>query len=525
MFFGKFIHTLTGKLILTIGTLVIVGSAFFWYFLIKHQETELINNSIEYGYSFVDYVKKSTRYGMLLMRQPLIQETIEAIGSGKGIISVRVFNNDGKITYSSDKKDIGTIFDKNSPMCTSCHVSNGHTKNTPIWSITKGKDSRVMNIVQPIYNEFDCYTSLCHFHSKDQAVLGIIEANLSLALLDKSIRQQGVAITLYVAVFIFVLSSVLGTIFWKFVTTPLNNLSQGMKRVAEGDLDHHLTINRKDEIGELASTFNSMTSDLKKTKHELVEWGNTLEKKVQEKTEAMQRAQNQIMHSEKLASLGRMAAGVAHELNSPLTGIVTFSHIIQKKFTPDTQEYKDLTVIIEQANQCTNIIRGLLGFARASTVEKIPININEVLASSLNIVRNKADFFNIKLNTVLDNSLFPVKADPSKLQQVFLNMIMNAGDAIEGKGEITITTRNINEGGNNFVEIEFTDTGMGISQNNLERLFEPFFTTKPAGKGTGLGLAVSHGIIKEHSGNISVRTKLGEGTSFIIKLPVDGEKV
>lgn len=412
---------------------------------------------------------------MLLFRQTLIQETIEAIGSGKGIISVRILNNDGKITYSSHKKDIGTIFDKNSPICTSCHMPDTHPKNTPIWSITKEKDSRVMNIVQPIYNEPDCYTALCHVHSKDQVVLGIVEANLSLALLDKSIRQQGIAITLFVAVFIFILSAVLSSIFWKFVTTPLNNLSQGMKRVAEGDLDHHLSINTKDEIGELASTFNSMTSDLKKTKNELVEWGNTLEKKVQEKTEAMQRAQNQIMHSEKLASLGRMAAGVAHELNSPLTGIVTFSHLIQKKFAPDTQEYKDLTVIIEQANQCTNIIRGLLGFARASTVDKAPININEVLASSLNIVSNKADFFNIRLITVLDNFLLPVKADPSKLQQVFLNMIMNAADAIEGKGDITITTKNINENGEDFVEIEFTDTGMGISQTNLERLFGHLF--------------------------------------------------
>ena len=520
----KSLHSLTGKLIIAICTLMIIGSTILWFILVKQQEKELIASSVKYGNSFVEQVKKSTRHGMVTFDKQLTQNTVEAIGSADEVQSVRIFNCKGVVAYASGSKDLGTAFDKNSPVCKGCHEQGSFPNVKSFWSISKEKDSKALNIIQPIINEPACYTAACHIHTKDKKILGIVEAKLSLALLDKSLRKQELAMTIYMLSYLSIFSIVLWTILWKLVSTPVNLLSQGMKRVAEGDLDYHLSINTKDEIGALAKTFNSMTSELKKTKNELVEWGNTLEKKVQEKTEAMQRAQNQIMHSEKLASLGRMAAGVAHELNSPLTGIVTFSHIIQKKFQPETQEYKDLTVIIEQANQCTNIIRGLLGFARASSVEKTPININEVLASSLNIVRNKADFFNIKLNTVLDNFLLPVKADPSKLQQVFLNMTMNAADAVEGKGAITITTKNINEGGKEFVEIEFTDTGTGISEENLGRLFEPFFTTKPAGKGTGLGLAVSHGIIKEHGGKIAVRTKQGEGTSFIIRLPAYGEK-
>jgi two-component system, NtrC family, sensor kinase len=520
----KSLHSLTGKLILTIGTLMIVGSTIFWYFLFRHQERELIQNSVKYGYSFVDYVKKSTRYGMLTFQDILIQQTIEAIGSADGVIRVRVFDKRGKVAYSSDKKDVGTFLDKRSHVCSGCHQGDGHPAVIPKWSISRdSKNFRVLNLVQPIVNEPACYTSTCHVHSKNERVLGIVEANLSLAPLDKSVKQQGIAITIYIMVFLFVISVVLCTILWNFVSTPVSMLAQGMERVAGGDLDYHLEVRSRDEMGDLAVSFNAMTSDLKKAKDELVEWGNTLEKKVQEKTAAIHMAQAQLIHSEKLASLGRMAAGVAHEINSPLTGIVTFGHLLLKKFQPGTEEYEDVEVIIEQANRCSTIIKGLLGFARASAAEKAATNVNDVINHALNIVRNKADFFNIKLVTNFDNTVYPVKADPSQLQQVFLNMIMNAADAVEGKGTITVTTGNIRDEGRDYVEIEFNDTGPGISEENLAKVFEPFFTTKPVGKGTGLGLAVSHGIIQEHGGKITVRTRIGEGTSFFVRLPAHKE--
>lgn len=525
MLVKKSLHSLTGKLILTIGSLMIAGSTIFWFFLFKHQERELIQNSVKYGYSFVDYVKKSTRYGMLTFQELLIQQTIEAIGSAEGVSRVRIFDSKGKIAYSSDKEDIGTLVDKNSPMCTSCHAANSHPKDTPGWSIRKEKDFRVLNIVQPIYNEPACYTSTCHVHTKEQKVLGLIEANLSLAVLDKSIKQQGMAITIYVLAFLFVISVVLCTILWNLVSTPVSMLAKGMERVAGGDLDYTINVKGKDEIAELANAFNAMTYDLKKAKNELMDWGNTLEKKVQEKTEAIHRAQAQLIHSEKLASLGRMAAGVAHEINSPLTGIVTFGHLLLKKFPPGTQEREDIEVIIDQANRCSTIIKGLLGFARASAAEKALTNINDVLHSSINIVRNKADFFDIKLITDFDPALLRVKADSSQLQQVFLNMIMNAADAMDGKGTLELTTRNISEDNRDFVEVVFRDTGPGIPEENLEKLFEPFFTTKPVGKGTGLGLAVSHGIIQEHGGKITVKTRPNEGSSFIIRLPAQREDI
>ncbi len=519
MTFKKPFHSLTGKLILTIGISMIIVSTIFWYLLIKHQEREFINSAVNYGYSFVEYVKKTTRNGMLTVHKTLIQETIESIGLAEDVIRVRIFSDKGKIAYSTDNQDIGTIVDKNSPICTTCHSPEEHPKQTPSWSITREKDFRVLNIVQPINNEPACFTAGCHIHPETQKVLGLVEADLSLAHLDESIKDHTLAITIYIVIFLLAMSVILCTILWNLVSTPVNLLTQGMERVAGGDLDYHLTINSKDEIGDLARAFNAMTDDLKRAKDELVEWGHTLEKKVDEKTDVIRKAQAQLIHSEKLASLGRMAAGVAHEINSPLTGIVTFGHLLQKRFQPGTQEREDIDVIIDQANRCSIIIKGLLGFARASSVEKASININDVLKSTLNIIRNKADFFNIKLVANFEDPLPSVKADPSQLQQVFLNMIMNAADAIEEKGTITINTKTITDDGLQFIKIEFADTGSGISEENLKKLFEPFFTTKPVGKGTGLGLAVSHGIIQEHGGRIIVKSKLGEGTSIFTYLP------
>ncbi len=519
MLVNKSFYSLTGKLILTIGTLMIAGSMLFWLFLFKHQEKELLATSVKYGYSFVDYIRNSTRYGMLTVQGTLIQQTVEAVGIAEGILNVRIFNSRGEVAYSSDKKHVGTLLDKNSPLCLRCHTASGPTKDTPSWKITKGDKYRILNIVQPIYNEPSCYNASCHAHPRGQRVLGLVEADLSLELLDHGIKQQGIAITVYVLAFSIVISGVLCIIIWNFVSTPLSILAHGMRKVAAGDLDFKVNINRRDEIGELANTFNAMSDDLRKAKNERIEWSNTLEKKVEEKTEAIHRAQQQLIHSEKLASLGRMAAGVAHEINSPLTGIVTFGHLLRKKFPEGTEDREDIEVIIDQANRCSTIIKGLLGFARATTADKAQTNINDVLNSTLNIVKNKADFFNIQLSANLDPSLSMVKADAPQLQQVFLNMIVNAADACEGKGSITIATSNLNDSGQDYVQIEFKDTGYGIKDEDLEKIFEPFFTTKPVGKGTGLGLAVSHGIILEHGGTITISTIIGEGTSFFIRLP------
>ncbi|HDO21673.1 MAG TPA: hypothetical protein ENG86_02305, partial [Nitrospirae bacterium] len=235
----------------------------------------------------------------------------------------------------------------------------------------------------------------------------------------------------------------------------------------------------------------------------------------------IKRGQEQYIHTEKLASLGRMAAGVAHELNSPLTGIVTFSHLLLDRIPPENKmDREDVEVIIEQAERCSKIIKGLLGFSRAMPAEKNEININKTLRHSIGMIKNQAKFHNISMEMKLDESLPVVNGDASQIEQVFLNLFINAADAMNDKGEIRIKTSNIQIDNKPYVEIVISDTGPGIPEANMSRLFEPFFTTKPVGKGTGLGLAVSHGIIRKHGGHIVVQSRPGEGASFLVRLPV-----
>lgn len=342
-------------------------------------------------------------------------------------------------------------------------------------------------------------------------------------LLDAGAGMVSLNIILYFIAFGFIFAFSLCLALMLLVKRPLAELLKGINTVAAGNLDYVIPVKSKDEMGELASAFNAMTKELSSAKSELVEWGTTLEKKVEEKTEAIRRAQDQLIHSEKLASLGRMAAGVAHELNSPLTGIVTFGHLMRDRFPEGSADREDIDVIIEQANRCANIIRGLLGFSRASSEEKAPANLNDIVQASLKIVSNKADFFNIKVILELDESLPDIYVNAPQIQQVFLNMIVNATDAMDGNGTLTIATRTAEIGGRDYMEVEFRDTGSGISSENIERIFEPFFTTKPVGKGTGLGLAVSHGLVKDHGGCIRIISKPGEGTSFYIDFPLEPE--
>lgn len=329
-------------------------------------------------------------------------------------------------------------------------------------------------------------------------------------------------ILIYGVFFIASLSIPLCLILYYLVTKPISKLVYGMDKLSKGDLDYKIDINTEDEIGLLAKSFNSMVEELQKYKKGMEDWTKTLEDEIQKKTAEIVKAQEQLVNAEKLASLGRMAAGVAHELNSPLTGILTFAHLIKNRIpTENAQDLEDINTIIEQAERCSKIVKGLLGFARKAESEIAKTNINSLIESTVSMVRNQSKFYNINFNINLDKNLPEVFIDANQIQQVFLNLLLNAADAMEEKGDVFITTRTVEDGGKKFVEIEFTDTGPGIPEDIKDRIFEPFFTTKPTGKGTGLGLSVSYGIIKKHKGEIFVKSKYGHGASFFVRLPLE----
>jgi two-component system NtrC family sensor kinase len=527
----KSLNSLAGKLIIAVGTLITLGSILFGFTFMRYEEKIMMNNLMSYASSTADLVKKAIYNYMLTAHREAIEQTVQVIGSGSEIQDISIIDKTGKIVYSSRKSEVGLSLDKGSVTCRICHKDNGN----PLSGISESKNwiitadpagNKILKFVIPVYNESSCYTARCHYHPKEKQILGILETNFSTATVDAAIRQNQIGTIFFGGLFIIMISSSLCIILYKFVSKPVSLLDEGMHKLAKGELDHVIEIHSKDEMGLLANTFNTMASDIKRYKDNMENWTKALEEEIQKKTSEIMKAHDQLINAEKLASLGRMAAGVAHELNSPLTGIVTFSHLMLKRIPPEnTQDVEDLEVIIEQAERCSKIIKGLLGFSRKTSAEKVFVNINSLTENTIAMVRNQAKFHNIKFNLNFDESIPQIPTDPSQLQQVFINLLINAADAMNERGQVTVATRVSSDtaSGKKYIEVEFTDSGPGIPEEHLGRVFEPFFTTKPVGKGTGLGLAVSYGIIKKHGGNIFVRSEMGRGASFFVRLPVESD--
>ncbi len=517
--------SLAAKLIIAIGLLMIIGSFTFWYVLLHKQKKDIIAIAVKYGHSFIKFTRESTRPSMLTFRREATQQVLENLSTPEGVQRVRIFDHKGRVFFSSHKEDISSSVDKASIACKGCHLepekSPALLPTAQKWTIYESsKGFTAIKIIDTISNEPSCYTASCHIHPKTQKILGFVEADFSLALLDEALFKQGLALTAYVAIFVLAVSASLGIILYEIVSKPVSKLAYGMERVSAGDLNYSVPIKSMDEMGVLANTFNSMIKDLKAARDQRESWGRALEAEVAKKTEEIQKTHASLVQTEKLASLGRMAAGVAHEINNPLTGIVTFAHLLKRSAPPDSATAEDLNVIIEQAERCAKIIKNLLTFARATPSEKGEININDALSRTIYMLQNQEKFHNIKFDIHMDDTPFITIGDASQFQQIFLNIFINAADAMNERGTITVATRKIIMDNKPFVEIEFTDTGPGIPEEILGKLFEPFFTTKPVGKGTGLGLSVSHGIVKHFGGQIDVKSTVGKGTSFFVRLPL-----
>ncbi len=301
---------------------------------------------------------------------------------------------------------------------------------------------------------------------------------------------------------------------------PIKEMVFATQRIAEGDLSHKVDVKSKDEVGILADSFNQMTTDLKTANEKLIEWGRTLEKKVEERTKELREAQAHLFQTEKLASLGKLAAGVAHEINNPLGGILIYSHLLLEDLDKNSPYHNNLEKIVKETTRCKDIVKGLLEFARPKEPEATLTNVNELLNKSLSLIESQSLFQNIQVEKRYSADLPLIVADSAQLQQVFMNIILNAADAMQGEGRLTLRT-SLSSDGEDLI-IDFSDTGPGIREEDMEKIFDPFFTTKEVGHGTGLGLSISYSIIRKHQGTIDVQSTFGEGATFTIKLPIAG---
>jgi len=305
---------------------------------------------------------------------------------------------------------------------------------------------------------------------------------------------------------------------------PLEEIVRASNRIAAGDLDQPVHISSRDEIGILANSFNKMQASIKAMKLELEEWGRTLEEKVNKRTEELVAVQTQMAQSEKLASIGRLAAGVAHEINNPLGGVLTFSMLALEDCDDDHPLKQSLEVIVKQTLRCRETVKGLLEFARQSNTAPSITEVNSVVDKTLQLLENQTIFQNIRTVRKFDPQLPQVLIDAGQLQQVVMNIVINAVDAMEENGVLTIETGVAPL--NQEILIKISDTGKGIPEDILPLIFEPFFTTKKVGKGTGLGLSIVHGIITRAGGRIEVASSL-QGATFTVRLPIarEGQKV
>jgi two-component system NtrC family sensor kinase len=301
------------------------------------------------------------------------------------------------------------------------------------------------------------------------------------------------------------------------IIKPLQRMVAATHQIADGDLNHKVEIQSQDEIGELASAFNQMTEKLKAANKELVDWATTLEKKVEERTKELVEMQARLVQSEKLASLGKLAAGIAHEINNPLGGVLIYTHLLLEDADKGSAQSENLKKIVKETTRCKDIVKGLLEFSRPKEPEMVLTDIHDALNRALAIFEPQALFQNIKVQKEF-SEVPRIVADSSQLQQVFINIISNAAEAMAGSGILTIRTSLDKQ--TDRIQIEFTDTGHGIKPEDMSRLFEPFFTTKEVGKGTGLGLAISYGLVQKHQGSIEVRSEIGKGSVFTVILPV-----
>jgi two-component system NtrC family sensor kinase len=490
---------LGAQLIVAVVCASVAILATFSFFVVRAERRAMIaqvqNNAVQLS----ETIKSATRHAMLVNHRENVHRIIDTIGAQEGIDRVQIFNKEGIIIYSPEPALEGRMVDKRAEACYVCHEADSplerlHQEDRTRVFFGPGGD-RHLGVVNPIYNEASCWEAECHAHSREQSVLGVLDVTMSLADVDREIARNGRRTLGSIATAVVGISSIVWVFFHFLVGKPVKQLLDATERIASGDLDHKIEGRRNDEMGRLAASFNEMT-------HKLAE------------------AQTQIYQSSKLASIGRLAAGVAHEINNPLTGVLTYSSILLKQ-TEDPEVKEDLETIVRETKRCREIVRGLLDFSRQVPARKLAVDCNEVVGRSIDIVDNQLSVKNINVTTTLQEELPPITADPNQLTQVLINLLVNAADAMdEGGGDVFVTTSIEGENGARSLVVKVADTGSGIAEADLDQIFEPFFTTKE-NKGTGLGLAVVWGIVREHGGEIRVDSKTGLGTTFTIRLPVD----
>src|SRR5271169_31447 len=523
-------HTLSARLIVLLLAGMVVIFALLGYLNIRLHRRHLEAASLASAERMSDVIQHATTYHMLRNDREALYQSITTMASEPGVVRIRIFNQEGRISFSSDASEVNTYVDKRGEACYACHAqAQPLTKlNRPDrFRIFKPNGHRVLGIITPIENQPSCSTAACHAHPAEQQVLGVLDTNVSLARADANLKESSIRMLAYTLVAVVLIAVVSGIFVWRAVHIPVKKLTAGTNRLARGELGYQLNIVSRDELGELALSFNQMSRQLREAREEADNWAQTLEARVEDKTRELKHAHQAVMQSEKMASIGKLAATVAHEINNPLAGILTYAKLLRKWLDRDgwSAERRDevrgsLELIECESRRCGEIVRNLLTFSRSSPMNLQWVDLNQVIDRCVRLVQHQTELSNVQLQPQMAEELPQVQCDAAQIEQLLLALIMNAVDALPHGGNLWVRSRMVPQIG--AVQLEVQDDGVGIPESILPNLFEPFFTTKEKGHGVGLGLAISKGIVERHRGRIDVDSKPGQGTRFTITLPVDG---
>jgi two-component system NtrC family sensor kinase len=442
-------------------------------------------------------------------------------------IQVFICDSNQLITWSTHRdkiyKHITNTITSAEPLAALSHIlESGAVSKESFETETEGK--RHIIIIAPILNEEGCF----HCHGSSRKVIGgmIVKTNVERALMTVTAARNRTVFTTFLALLaIIVLSYIMVE---KFISSRLKRLTDGVQKVAAGDLDFELSARSSDEIGDLARSFNIMTDELKDARDEITNWTLTLENLVEERTVQLKRAQENAIQGEKMASMGRLAAIVAHEINNPLAGIRTYAKLMLKRsgelFTGDAVKYiQYLETIESESARCGDIVRGLLQFSRPTKPRISQYDINTLVQETLRLVQHQVDLLNIEMKLDLSPESPDASCDDQKIKQALVALLLNACDAVQNDtGCIIIRTRLLAK--EHKVAISIQDNGIGMDEETRAHMFEPFFTTKTvspekeASLNSGLGVSVVYEIVKSHNGTIDVESEQGKGTTITIGL-------
>ena len=523
---------LAQKLILSLTVIVVVIAVVAGLINVRNQESQLLNSMILGADQLSRGIASSTWEAMMADNRQSAYSVMQTIALKQGIDRIRIYNRDGRIMFSTNPGESNLRVDKSSEACSVCHGAGtpreklAANSRARVWRTADG--SRRLSMLTPIYNEPACSDAACHAHPTSNKVLGVLDVDLHLTPVDEQVA--GMKIQVFVVTGIQILLISLFIIFFtrRFVSSPIQSLIAGAKEISAMNLDRKIEIiHSSEELDELVRSFNAMRERLAEAIGEINQFTERLEATVDERTAQLKVAHQKLLQTDRLASLGQLSASVAHEINNPIAGVLNLSMLLQRILKDDgiplarVQEFrKYLGQIINETSRVGRIVSDLLAFSRRSKPQRAPADLNRIVTVTLSLTEHKLKMANVTTETHLQADLPQVPCDSSQMQQVLLNLVMNASEATQAKGGGVVTVQTLTAPSGTSVLLRVSDNGEGIAPENLAKIFDPFFTTKPEGKGVGLGLAVLYGIVDAHGGEIEVKSQLGEGTTFTVTLPL-----